>query len=50
MGLCLERGPYKVTKLKWSYKGGPNPIWLVSLEEVEIWTQTSQGFMATEER
>ena len=37
-------------KLKWSYKGGPNPIWLVSLEEAEIWTQTSQGFMATEER
>ena len=29
---------------------GPNPVWLVSLSEEEIWTKRHQGWACTEER
>lgn len=40
MRLCLQTGPLKKQHDTVKVRVGPNPVWLVSLWEEEIWTHT----------
>lgn len=50
MWLCLQTGPLKKQHDMVKARVGPNPVWLVSLWEEEIWTHRHQGCAITEER